>query len=288
MALIANIERARVQEWLGNLRLGGHTGARLRWAGNCTAPVEIFCRGLPDKICVSLLAEKEAASVATIETPCRKCEPCLRARSQLWAARARDEIAIATRTWFGTLTLAPAQALQLRFGAELQKDQQGHQLGELTEDELFTAMSKGATAELTKWLKRIRKNSGARLRYILVCEKHKSGVPHWHVLIHEYEGKVTKAKLEASWRYGFSHFRLVERENIKTAWYVCKYLGKSALARVRASQQYGTPKAATIADQIENQIAILMQGRRNAMTSVNKGNPTSNASLENSIFSTSF
>jgi hypothetical protein len=259
MALTANIERARVQEWLGPLRLGGQTATLLRWAGNCTAPVQIFCRGLPDKICVGLLNEKERHTVATIETPCRKCEPCLRSRSQLWAARARDETSIATRTWFGTLTLAPAQALQLRFGTEVQKAQQGHTLGELSEDELFTAMSKGASAELTKWLKRIRKNSGAKIRYVLVCEKHKTGVPHWHVLIHEYDGKVTKAKLEAAWRYGFSHFRLVERENTKTAWYVCKYLGKSALARVRASQQYGTPKVATIAEQIENSLAILMQ-----------------------------
>jgi hypothetical protein len=166
---------------------------------------------------------------------------------------------IATRTWFGTLTLAPAQALQLRFGTEVQKAQQGHILGELSEDELFTAMVKQASPELTNWLKRIRKNSGAKIRYILVCEKHKSGLPHWHVLINEYDGRVTKAKLEAAWRYGFSHFRLVQREETKTAWYVCKYLGKSALARVRASQQYGSPKVKTITEHIENTLAVLMQ-----------------------------
>ncbi len=269
--MFANIERDRVQEWLGNLRLGGHTGATLRWAGNCTAPVSIFCRGLPDKLSVSFGHEKETPSVATIETPCRKCEPCLVTRSQLWAARARDELAISTRSWFGTLTLAPAQALQLRFGAELSLTKRGQEFGEISEDETFKAMASQATPELTNWLKRIRKNSGARIRYLLVCEKHKSGVPHWHVLIHEYDGKVTKAKLEAAWRYGFSHFRLVHREQTRTAWYVCKYLSKSALARVRASQSYGSPKVSTIAEQIENQLSVLMAHRNakeptNAMT----------------------
>jgi hypothetical protein len=282
MALTANIERARVQEWLAPLRLGGKTATVLRWAGNCTAPVEIFCRGLPDKICVNLLSEREAASVATIETPCRKCDPCLITRSQLWAARARDEITISSRTWFGTLTLAPASALRLRYETELQQAERGHTLGELSEDELFTAMSKAASADLTKWLKRIRKNSGAKLRYLLVCEKHEGegphhGLPHWHVLIHETEGKVTKAKLEASWRYGFSHFRLVDKQQTRTAWYVCKYLSKSALTRVRASQQYGSPKVGTITERIENSLAILMrmkmQETRNAMTPDNKGNP---------------
>ncbi len=255
--LTANIERGRVQEMLAPLRLGGLTGARLRYAGNCTAPVEIFCRGLPDKIMVGLLMESDRHTVSTIETPCRKCEPCLRARSQLWAARARDELAMASRTWFGTLTLAPAIALQLRFGTQSVLAVRGHALGELTEDELFRATAVSASTELTKWLKRIRKNSGATLRYMLVCEKHKSGIPHWHVLIHEHQGKVLKSQLEASWRYGFSHFRLVERGNERTAWYVTKYLSKSALARVRASQSYGSPKAETIADQIENLISIL-------------------------------
>jgi hypothetical protein len=207
---------------------------------------------------VNLGLERETASVATIETPCRKCDPCLEARSRLWAARARDELAIAQRTWFGTLTLAPAQALQLRFATELKLAERGHQLDELTEAELFTAMVAEVSPELTNWLKRIRKNSGATLRYILVAEAHKSGLPHWHVLVHEYKGKVVKAKLEAAWRYGFSHFRLVDRQQTKTAWYVCKYLGKSALARVRASQHYGTPTCVTVTELVEQQLAILV------------------------------
>ncbi len=251
MALTANVERARTSEWIASLRLGGHGGYRLPFAGNCTAPVEIFCRGLPDKLMVGLGLEREAAMVATIETPCRKCEPCLVTRSQLWAARARDELRVASRTWFGTLTLSPARAMQLTFAAQLGLTERGHVLDEVSEPELFKAIVKEATPDLTNWLKRIRKNSGAALRYLLVCEAHKTGVPHWHVLVHEYEGKVVKAKLEASWRNGFSHFRLVPSSDIRTAWYVTKYLSKSALARVRASQQYGTPPCVSHAAKME-------------------------------------
>jgi hypothetical protein len=257
MALTAIIERTRVQEWLSDLRLGGQAGVVLRYAGNCAAPVDIHCRGLPDKLLVSMNKERETPMVATIETPCRKCEPCLITRSQLWAARARDELAIAPRSWFGTLTLAPAQALQAKFASEINLTKRGHDLNEVSEADQFRAVANQVSPELTRWLKRIRKNSGARLRYLLVCEAHKTGVPHWHVLIHETQGKVVKAKLEAAWRYGFSHFRLVDKQQTKTSWYVCKYLGKSALARVRASESYGAPKVATIAEVVEGQLQVL-------------------------------
>jgi hypothetical protein len=206
--------------------------------------------------------ERETPTVATIETPCRKCEPCLLTRSQLWAARARDEIAIAPRTWFGTLTLAPAQALQAKFAAEIELTKRGHCLDEVSKADHFRAVAAVVSPEITRTLKRIRKNSEARIRYLLVCEAHEGGgphdgVPHWHILLHEHHGKVTKRKLEASWRYGFSHFRLVDKQATKTAWYVCKYLSKSALARVRASQSYGAPKVATITELVEQQLAIL-------------------------------
>ncbi len=251
MALSANVERARVSEWIATLRLGGHGGYRLPYAGNCAAPVEIFCRGLPDRLLVGLGLEKEAPMVTTIETPCRKCEPCLVTRSQLWAARARDELRVASRTWFGTLTLAPTRAMQLIFAAQLGLTERGHVLDEVSDPELFQAIVKEASPDLTNWLKRVRKNSGASLRYLLVCEAHKTGLPHWHVLIHEYEGKVVKAKLEAAWRNGFSHFRLVPTTDIRTAWYVTKYLSKSALARVRASQHYGLPPVSSHAERME-------------------------------------
>lgn len=251
MSLSANMERFRVQNWLADLRVGGHAAPRLQLAGDCTAPVTIFGRGLPDKLLVELGLEKERPSVIWLETRCRKCQPCLTKRSQLWAARARDELGFATRTWFATFTLSPHQALRAKFAAERWLTKRGHSLDQVSEGELFKATVRFVNPELTKWLKRIRKNSGAGLRYVLVCEAHKSGVPHWHALIHEYAGKVTKRELEASWRYGISHFRLVDREDEQTAFYVAKYLSKSALTRVRASKHYGAVSAAHKTEQLE-------------------------------------
>jgi hypothetical protein len=160
------------------------------------------------------------------------------------------------------LTLAPAQALQAKFAAECKLIERGHTLSEVCKADHFRAVAAVVAPEITRTLKRIRTNSGARIRYLLVCEAHEGGgphdgMPHWHILIHEHEGKVTKRKLEASWRYGFSHFRLVDRQATRTAWYVCKYLSKSALARVRASQSYGAPKVSTITELVEQQLAIL-------------------------------
>lgn len=91
---------------------------------------------------------------------------------------------------------------------------------------------------LTLWLKRVRKNSGAKLRYMLVTESHKSGLPHWHCLLHEAEGgsPITNRVIVEAWNYGFSHAKLVKSD---AASYVTKYLAKQSLARVRASAWYG-------------------------------------------------
>lgn len=92
--------------------------------------------------------------------------------------------------------------------------------------------------ELTKYLKRVRKESGVKLRYLLVAEAHKSGAPHYHLLIHEAGlAPVRHAVLSRQWKLGFSKYNLV-KDN-RAAFYVTKYLAKSALARVRASQGYG-------------------------------------------------
>jgi hypothetical protein len=182
----------------------------------------------------------------------------LRHRQQLWAARAVDEITVSGRTWFGTLTLSPEKALQLQYASELRKVRQGWQLAELADTDRFQAIREEASVEVTKWLKRVRKNSGATLRYLLVCEHHKSGMPHWHILLHERSGKVLKRKLEASWGYGFTHFRLVPPGDNNAAYYCAKYLGKSAEARLRASLQYGSPSMETIAEKVEHLLGELM------------------------------
>lgn len=92
--------------------------------------------------------------------------------------------------------------------------------------------------EIDRFLKRVRKN-GAPFRYLLVSEAHKDGFPHFHMLIHEAASPLTKRLLESNWRLGYSQFRLVNNAEPRSAFYVCKYLAKSALTRVRASKRYG-------------------------------------------------
>lgn len=93
--------------------------------------------------------------------------------------------------------------------------------------------------EIGKFLKRVRKNTGAKLRYLLVAEPHKSGLPHFHMLIHQCDTHIPVRydDLKSQWRLGFSAWKLTD---YKSASYVCKYLSKSLRARVRASQAYGT------------------------------------------------
>lgn len=196
---------------------------------------------------------------ADLSVRCRKCQACLAFRSRLWTARAINECVLVNgRTWFGTLTAAPAVRFQWQVRASqsamTRRREPWHDLDAQTK---FKAICDVASAELTKWLKRIRKNSGARLRYLLVTEAHKDGSPHWHCLIHEAGGTVTKRVMEQAWRSGFSQFRLVDADK-RAALYVCKYLAKSALARVRASQGYGRvnghiPKAKPESDRREQE-----------------------------------
>ena len=138
----------------------------------------------------------------------------------------------AKRTWFVTLTLRPSQ----RYICEAIAEKRDVALRSRTQDEQEKARFAVIVEEIQRFLKRIRKNSKAKLRYICVQELHKSGEPHYHLLIHEVEGTLTKAVLQAAWRWGFSQAKLADP---KTAIYVSKYLSKSQGARVRASLGYG-------------------------------------------------
>lgn len=174
-----------------------------------------------------------------MSTRCRKCAWCLRQRAGLWTLRAKQELGGASRTWFGTLTLRPSEHFRAVCVAESSLRKRGTEWAELSPAEQFQARHSVISVEITKWLKRIRKESEARLRYFLVAEAHKSGLPHYHILIHEqWLGKqVTERTLRRQWKLGFSKFNLVEGGG--AAWYVAKYLSKASMARVRASRRYG-------------------------------------------------
>lgn len=229
-------------------------------AGNCMEPITVTLQGAPDPVLVKHGIEANARHYTDLEVRCRKCEACLRHRAALWTARACTESALAARTWFGTLTFGPDARVRHQYESDRFVQQTRCQpWSALSTSEQFPYLVDSCGKEVTRWLKRVRKNSEARLRYLLVAEAHKDGFPHFHLLLHEVAGTATKRELDNSWRAGFSQFRLVKIGDTKQAWYVCKYLTKTALTRVRASQEYGRlgPYAEALAERYEGIAATL-------------------------------
>ena len=214
------------------------------WPGTDYAPGFGWVGDQPE----TRLEDHGAVCHAFIKVRCRKCPWCLEQRQRLWAARAQDELRMSHRTWFGTITLAPDHAFRARLRAERRLALGGTRFDQLDSSEQFLETAREVQPELTRWLKRVRKASGARLRYLLVCESHKSGVPHWHILLHEREGKVSKRTLEGAWHQGSTQFRIADGDGAVR--YVCKYVAKSALTRVRASKEYGKADKAFITERV--------------------------------------
>lgn len=124
--------------------------------------------------------------------------------------------------------------------------------------------------EITRYLKRVRKGAlpyelwpwrtvacamyGVKLickfrhweawetqfRFICVAELgKKTGRLHYHMLMHEQPGTkaVRRALISNQWALGYTDWKLCNSPS--QASYVCKYLTKSLLVRVRASKDYG-------------------------------------------------
>lgn len=197
---------------------------------------------------VSYGHDAKAPIEVVFETRCRKCPACKRAKKRMWSVRAEIETRRATRTWFGTLTFKPDYLFRAKLIAEAKALSRHTLPSELTEEERFTAMVAVCGREVTLMLKRLRERELTRaVRYLLVAEAHKSGNPHFHMLLHEYGTPITKRELDLQWYpHGFCMWRLVpkgievENTELRSAVrYVCKYLAKSTRARVRASGGYG-------------------------------------------------
>lgn len=93
-------------------------------------------------------------------------------------------------------------------------------------------------------MKRLRKSARGHIRFLLVSERHKSGVPHFHMLVHErVPNAVTHRLLKDAWRQGFSDFKLADPVS---PGYVAKYISKDATALVRASLHYGESSAFSV------------------------------------------
>lgn len=197
-----------------------------RWP--CLTPSEIYAIGLPDPI----LKDGNAVPFTQL-VRCRQCTNCLLHRQNLWTARAMDEVRAASRTWFGTLTVRPEERFKYSLVADL--------LGptrQSCDKERFRQLATLIGMDITKMFKRMRK-AGLSFRYLLVCEAHKDGFPHFHMLLHEVDEPIRKASLDGVWTLGFSNWKLVNEATQNAAVYACKYLSKSALTRVRSSARYG-------------------------------------------------
>lgn len=209
----------------------------------CTQPYMVEAIGLPSAATAMHRYWKGSnQGKVPVELParCRKCANCLKHKRRLWTARAVDELKASNRTWFGTLTFDPVNRFRIDLKASIAASRAGHgRWHGLLDETRFQWLTKAAGLEVTDWLKRVRSQSGVPLRYLLVCEPHKDWFPHFHLLLHESDQPVRKALLESQWRSGFSHWRLVEREDPKSVYYACKYLTKSHQTRVRASRRYG-------------------------------------------------
>lgn len=186
-------------------------------------------------------------SVIMSGLPCRKCVRCLRVRRAQWSDRAMKELALADRTWFCTFTLKPEvhhatfieQLAKKSLSGWLDSDFSGA-------DEEFLLRCQGGLSLVTKFWKNLRKpqrgEEPVRVKYLVTCERHISGLPHFHALIHERAGSVTYRRIASRWtRYGFMKANLVTQDR-KAARYVTKYVAKDMLGlRLHASQGYGLP-----------------------------------------------
>lgn len=173
-----------------------------------------------------------------LQVRCRKCDKCRELRRIIWSQRAQAETQVAPRTWFGTLTLSPEAQVTMGNRARVRLAAQGIDFEAISFADQFAERHREIGSEITKYLKRVRKQCGS-FRYLLVVEHHKSGLPHYHMLVHEVvEGAVTHAVLAQQWQIGFEKWRLVAQT--KQATYLCKYLAKTNAARVRASAEYGS------------------------------------------------
>lgn len=175
-----------------------------------------------------------------LEVRCRKCRWCLAARAREWRNKALLETERAPRTWFATFTVRPDEQIRARYKACMAEANTGIVFERLPSDEQFRMVCGVLGSDITRYLKRVRKQTQCPLRYLFVAEKHKSGDPHWHALIHEVDPTrpLRKAALQGQWNLGFSQFKLADKT---AAWYLCKYLSKDCATRVRSSLNYGSP-----------------------------------------------
>lgn len=229
------------------------------YSGNCMSPVIVSMTGLRDKTLSRLSQWKtqhgvdyapghghlgaykdtERVQHIDVEVRCRKCLNCRKARAAHWRFRAITELKASVRTWFGTLTLAPENQFRMTNLARTRLLKGGTKWEQLSEAERLQETCREITREFQKYMKRLRKKHSG-LRYLMVYEQHKSGLPHIHVLLHETATPIRHAALTAQWPLGFSKWNLVnDLHDPKAAFYITKYITKDVSIKIIASRLYG-------------------------------------------------
>lgn len=214
-------------------------------AGRCECPAGVTLQGRRDPL-------GRPGLTAHLEVRCRKCAACQAERRAAWRARMRVELNVSPRTWFVTLTMRPDEhhrfqvlaRRKIAAGAIVRSDVVEH-------ERLWPVWAQLELEAVTRYLKRVRKGghfrhecgqaleqASTRMRYVLVVERHKSGAPHFHLLVHEMAGYpgFSRRWLSSQWPHGFGVWKIAD---IRTAGYVAKYVGKEIACRVRASRRYG-------------------------------------------------
>jgi hypothetical protein len=171
-----------------------------------------------------------------LKVPCRKCASCRNFKAMIWRARMQDEIDCAPRTWFCTFTLNPESQYELKIETAARLRNGGTDYWSLPWEDRKKEFEKTVVRHMTLYIKRLRKK--AKLRYAYVLERHKSGIPHVHAIIHEMDARMLKyANVSSTWKLGFEKCKLID-ESDEAAQYIAKYIAKDG-TRMRASFRYG-------------------------------------------------
>lgn len=210
--------------------------------GNCTDPVRLVHRGrVLQKGPIS--REGEIQMEYVVVAPCRQCKNCRARRAAHWRRRAATECAATearnARTWRVTLTCSPENHVKLFARGRKKQLSRGNEVFELGPDAEFKLRADTLYEEVAAFLKRVRKESAAPIRFMAVMERHETGLPHVHLLVHEQDASrpVRKKLLQGQWTLGFSACKLADSP--RAAEYATKYISKEIGTKVRASLRYG-------------------------------------------------
>lgn len=163
---------------------------------------------------------------AYMSVRCRRCDRCVNWRRRRLCRQTEAEAAVGGRCWFVTLTFNKKERKKY---------------------ESLQEFRKGALRHLTLFMKRLRKASKGRLRFISVLEAHSDGSPHLHMILIEPEGQkvIGERAIKTAWymphRLGFAEAKLIgtsAEDRTRAIRYVTKYITKAAFS-VRHSTKWG-------------------------------------------------